>query len=191
MRVTTSWAVRWTAALGLAAVLMVWPLGCAPDDDHADIPAPPPGAELARLSDTLMDMEGRPVKLEDYRGRPLLVNFWATWCAPCRVEMPYFVELVEQYKDRKFMVLAISVDDEPAALKQFASELKVPINFPLLVGLGHDDLQMHYDATSLPVSWFVRADGSVDFKHRGAGSKAFFEEHVARLFEPRPAGGAQ
>lgn len=191
MRVTMQWGVRWAAAIGLAAVLMVWPLGCAPDDDHSDIPAPPPGAEVARLTDTLKDMDGNTVRLADFRGRPLLINFWATWCAPCRVEMPYFVELVEKYKDRKFMVVAISVDDEAEALKQFASEFKVPINFPLLVGLGHDDLQMHYDATSLPVSWFVRADGSVDFKHRGAGSKAFFEERVAKLFEPSTTGGAQ
>ena len=182
MTVTKPWLARWAIALGLAATLTVWPLGCAPDE-HSDIPEPPPGAELARLSDTLKDMDGKDVRLADFRGRPMVINFWATWCAPCRHEIPAFVELVEKYKDQKFTVLGISVDDKPEDLRTFAAEFKM--NYPVLVGLGHDELQEHYGAYTLPVSWFIRADGSVDYKHTGTQSKDWFEERIKKLFVPR------
>lgn len=182
MTVTKPWLVRWAIAFGLAATLTVWPLGCAPDD-HSDVPEPPAGAELAKLDDTLKDMNGNDVRLADFRGRPMLINFWATWCAPCRHEIPMFVELVDKYKDQKFVVLGISVDDKAEDLRNFAAEFKM--NYPVLVGLGHDALQEHYGAYSLPVSWFVRADGSVDYKHTGTQSKEWFEARVKKLFVPR------
>ncbi len=185
MKITAPWALRWTAALALAATLTVWPLGCAPDDDHG-IPEPPEGAELARLDFTLKDMNGKDVRLADFRGQPMLINFWATWCAPCRHEIPAFVKLVDKYRDQRFVVLGISVDDKPEDLQAFAAEFKM--NYPVLVGLGHDELQEHYGAYSLPVSWFVRADGSVDYKHMGTQSEEWFEERVKKLFEPRAAG---
>lgn len=173
MTVTTPWVARWAVALGLAATLAVWPLGCAPDTDH----------EMAKLDYTLKDMDGKDVRLSDFRGQPMLINFWATWCAPCRHEIPAFVELVEKYRDQKFIVLGISVDDKPEDLRTFAAEFKM--NYPVLVGLGHDELQEHYGAYQLPVSWFVRADGTVDYKHTGTESPQWFEERVKKLFVPR------
>jgi cytochrome c biogenesis protein CcmG/thiol:disulfide interchange protein DsbE len=188
MNVKVSWLARWAVALGLAATLAVWPLGCAVDP-HDDIPAPPDGVELAKLDYTLKDMNGKDVRLSDFRGRPMVINFWATWCAPCKHEIPAFNELVEKYKDRNFTVLGISVDDKPEDLIAFTSEF--PIRYPVLVGLGHDELQEHYGAYSLPVSWFIRADGSVDYKHTGTQTKDWFEERIKRLFEPRAAGDGQ
>jgi thiol-disulfide isomerase/thioredoxin len=166
--------------LVLAATLMVWPMGCASDDSM------PPDPNFAF---TLKDMNGADVNLADYQGRPLIVNFWATWCTPCRHEIPYFVELVDKYKAQKFTVLGISVDDKPEDLRAFAAEFKM--NYPVLVGLGHDALQEHYGASGLPVSWFIRADGTVDYKHTGTQSKQWFEDRVKRLFEPAASGPAQ
>ncbi len=177
MNVTKSWVARWAIALGLAAGLTVWGMGYGVKDRDPN------------FAFTLQDMNGVEVHLEDYRGRPLLINFWATWCAPCRHEIPAFVELVEKYKAQNFMVLGISVDDKPEDLIPFAAEFKM--NYPVLVGLGHDDLQEHYGAYSLPVSWFIRADGTVDYKHTGTQSKDWFEARVKRLFEPAPAGTGQ
>lgn len=184
MILTTPWLARWAVALGLAATLAVWPLGCAGrSDDHADETRASEGAELAKLDYTLKDMDGQDVRLSDFRGRPMLINFWATWCAPCRHEIPAFVELVEKYREERFIVLGISVDDKPEDLRTFAAEFKM--NYPVLVGLGHDELQEHYGAYQLPVSWFVRADGTVDYKHLGTESKEWFEDRVTKLFEPR------
>lgn len=170
MTVTKPWVARWAVAVGLAAALAVWPAGCAQ-----------PEGEMAKLDYTLKDMNGNDVRLSDYKGRPMLINFWATWCAPCRHEIPAFVELVEKYRDQKFIVLGISVDDKAEDLRTFAEEFKM--NYPVLVGLGHDELQEHYGAYSLPVSWFIKADGTVDYKHTGTESKAWFEERVKKLFE--------
>jgi thiol-disulfide isomerase/thioredoxin len=180
MNVTKPWLVRWALALGLASTLMVWPMGCATDESL------PPDPNLAF---TLKDMNGADVHLADYQGRPILVNFWATWCTPCRHEIPMFVELVEKYKAQKFTVLGISVDDKPEDLRPFAAEFKM--NYPVLVGLGHDDIQEHYGAGALPVSWFIRADGTVDYKHMGTQSKQWFEDRVKRLFEPAASGAGQ
>jgi len=177
MNVTKPWVVRWAIALGLAATLTVWSMGRDTKDHDPN------------FAYTLKDMNGVEVNLEDYRGRPLLINFWATWCAPCRHEIPGFVELVEKYKAQNFTVLGISVDDKPEDLRPFAAEFKM--NYPVLVGLGHDDLQEHYGAFSLPVSWFIKADGTVDYKHTGTQSKEWFEERVKRLFEPASSGAGQ
>ena len=95
MKPTAFWVARWGVAIGLAAPLAVWPLGCAMEDDEG--PAPPEGAELAKLSYTLKDMNGADVRLSDFKGRPMIINFWATWCGPCKHEIPAFVELVEKY----------------------------------------------------------------------------------------------
>jgi len=189
MNVNLPWVARWTVALGLAATLAAWPLGCAGEDHDDGAAAPPEGVEMAKLDYTLKDMNGADVRLSDFKGRPMLINFWATWCAPCRHEIPAFIELVEKYKDQKFIVLGISVDDKPEDLRPFAAEFKM--TYPVLVGLGHDELQEHYGAYSLPVSWFIRADGSVDYKHTGTQSKDWFEDRVKRLFEPRASGTGQ
>lgn len=187
MNVSTKWVARWVAALGLAATLAVWP-GCAIDEaEHNDGPAPPNGVELAKLDETLKDMNGAEVRLADLKGRPMLINFWATWCGPCKHEIPTLVALAEKYKSKNFVVLGISVDDKPEDLRLFAAQFKM--NYPVLVGLGHDAFQEHYGANPLPVSWFVRADGSVDYKLTGTQSFDFFEGRVKRLFEPRPVGG--
>jgi len=171
MKLNSPWVARWAVAIGLAATLAVWPLGCAMEDEGP--PAPPEGVELAKLDYTLKDM--------------MLINFWATWCGPCKHEIPSFVELQEKYKDQKFIVLGISTDDKPEDLIPFAAQFKM--NYPVLVGLGHDDLQEHYGTYSLPVSWFIRADGSVDYKHSGTQSKDWFEGRIKKLFEPRSSSG--
>src|SRR5262245_54057104 len=86
----------------------------------------------ANLDFTVKDMNNARVRLSDYKGKVILVNFWATWCAPCKVEIPGFIELYDQYKDKGFVILGVSGDDDAETLRAFASEWK--INYPLLVG---------------------------------------------------------
>jgi len=144
-------------------------------------PGPETGSPaVARLDFTLKDMEGKEVHLADFRGRPLVVNFWATWCGPCKHEIPAFVELVDKYRAQNFTVLGISTDDRAEDLRPFAAEYKM--NYPVLVGLGHDELLEAYEAVfAIPVSWFIRPDGTVFLKHPGPATKEFFEEQVKAL----------
>jgi cytochrome c biogenesis protein CcmG/thiol:disulfide interchange protein DsbE len=172
------WAKRWILAGVVAAAIAAWPLARAlrPGDVEAD-----PKAERANFDFTLKDMHGNDVRLADFKGKPLIINFWATWCGPCKTEIPAFVELAEKYREQDLTILGISTDDPPEDLQQFAAAYKM--NYPVLVGVGHEDLMEAYGASYLiPVSWFVRTDGTVHLKHSGPASKQWFEEQVKALF---------
>lgn len=174
----TWWVSRWIRAGLVAALIAAWPTACAlgPDGDEPD-----PKAERANLNFTLKDMNGKDVRLADFKGKPLVINFWATWCAPCKAEIPAFVELVEKYREEQLTVLGISTDDAPEDLRPFAATYKM--NYPVLVGLGHEDLMEAYGASyAIPVSWFIRADGTVSLKHMGPATKEWFEQQIKALF---------
>lgn len=154
-----------TALLGLA--------GCNPA---------PKVEGMADLGFILKNPDGESVRLSDYRGRPLIVNFWFTTCPPCRQETPVFIKLVDKYKDKGFTVLGISVSDTPEEIKAFAAEFG--INYPLFVAADRDDVMEAYRAImAYPVSWFVKPDGSVFLKHLGSASPEWFEQQVMALLE--------
>lgn len=171
---------QWIAALAVvtvAAVAGIWRVSAGRDPCRN----PAPDATIARMNFTLKDMDGRDVQLASFQGRPVLVNFWATWCGPCKEEIPALIALADKYKGKNLAILGISVDDKPDELKKFAAENKM--NYPVLVGLGHDDLLEAYGAdVAVPISWFVRPCGIVVDKHAGLGSKEYFEQQVQALF---------
>jgi cytochrome c biogenesis protein CcmG/thiol:disulfide interchange protein DsbE len=143
---------------------------------------------VAKLDYTLKDIDGKDVRLADYKGRPLILNFWATYCGPCKTEIPIFVELVEKYRDQKLAILGISIDDSVEDLRPFAADYKM--NYPVLVGLGHDALLEQYEAGYLiPITWFIKPDGTIALKHPGGppppDPKAWMEQQVKALL---PAG---
>lgn len=174
-----AWLSQWVRAVAAAGVVAMWP-ACA-----AERPAPPVAATSAgspRLDFTLKDMNGREVRLADLKGRPVLINFWATWCPPCKAEMPWFVEFTEKYRDKNLVVLGISVDDPPDEIRKFAAEHQ--INYPLLVGDGQDELKAAYDAeVVIPVSWLIRPDGTVHAKAQGIHAKEWFEENITLMVQ--------
>ncbi len=139
-----------------------------------------PSAPRADLDFTLKDMNGRDVRLEDYKGKVVLLNFWATWCGPCRIEIPWFVDLQEHYRDRGLRVVGISVDDPPAELAPFAHELG--INYPILVGRDREDVQKAFGPIfAVPITVLIGRDGRVCVKHVGPVSKAQFESEIRAL----------
>jgi thiol-disulfide isomerase/thioredoxin len=137
--------------------------------------------ERADLSFTLKDMNGQDVKLSDFAGKPLVVNLWATWCAPCRIEMPQLVELNKKYKARGVSIIGISIDDSPEEIRAFAKEFGVP--YPLLVGDGRSDVlsSMGYSDV-VPMSVFIRADGIVALRMKGIATTRTWERHIEALF---------
>jgi peroxiredoxin len=142
--------------------------GCSPD------------APKANLDFTLKDMHGNDVKLSDYKGKVVLLNFWATWCGPCRLEIPSFVELQEKYKAQGFEVLGVSVDDPPEALPPFAKQFK--INYPLLVGREREDVQNAFGPIfAVPITAIIGRDGRVCIKHIGPVPKEQFESEIKSL----------
>ena len=137
--------------------------------------------EPATLAFTLKDMNGKDVRLSDYKGRALLINFWATWCGPCILETPELVELQAKYKDRGLQIIGISTDDSPEQIRAFAKEYKV--NYPLLVGLDRDDLvEAFHLPNGIPYSIFIRADGTILDRLEGLNTQTFFENRIQLLF---------
>jgi thiol-disulfide isomerase/thioredoxin len=140
----------------------------------------PANAKKANLDFTVKDMHGASVRLATHKGKVLLINFWATWCPPCKVELPGLIALQDAYKDQGLMILGVSEDDSPETLRTFASEWK--INYPMLVGLGEDEL---FDAFGplygLPTSVIVGRDGSICGRHVGPATKEEFEREIKAL----------
>jgi thiol-disulfide isomerase/thioredoxin len=128
---------------------------------------------------TLQDMNGVDVKLDAFKGKVVVVNFWATWCGPCKAEIPDLVALQTQYKD-DLVVLGISVDDKAEDMKPYAAEYK--INYPLLVGNGRQDVQDAFGPLyGVPVSVIVGRDGKIAKKHSGIASREQFEAEIQSL----------
>jgi cytochrome c biogenesis protein CcmG/thiol:disulfide interchange protein DsbE len=170
---------QWAKAGLVAMVVAAWPTYALLTERGR--PASDPSAEVAKLDYTLKDMHGKAVRLAEFKGRPLVVNFWATWCTPCKHEIPSFVALVDKYRDQNLTVLGISTDDSPEDLRTFAAEFK--INYPVLVGLGMDELIEAYEAEMMiPVTWFIRRDGTVALKHAGTQTREWFERQITALF---------
>lgn len=156
------------------------PAAEAEADLAAAADACPADAKAANLAFTLKDQDGNDVPLSSYEGQVILLNFWATWCPPCKVEIPAFVELYSEYKDRGVVVLGVSVDDPPDKLKPFAEEYKV--NYPLLVGLGQDEFQDAYGPMwGIPATIFISRDGKICKRHMGLGTRQQFEKEIQGL----------
>ena len=180
----TRWVIAAAGALGVGLVTASALLGPASHVEEADETGQVSGAcqssKQANLDFTVKDMNGARVRLADYKGKVILINFWATWCAPCKVELPGLIELQDAYKDKGLMVLGISEDDPPETLRTFATEWKV--NYPMLVGLGEDKLFDAYGPLiGLPTSVIVGRDGAVCGRHVGAATKEEFEREIKAL----------
>jgi len=187
---------RMRAWLGMGAVLVALVLlTMLPGPGGFDPNAPPPPADgggpgeaeaggavagrPARLEFTLKDMNGVDINLASFKGKVILLNFWATWCAPCRVEIPYLIELQKQYGD-DLVVLGVSVDDNAEKLKPYATEME--INYPLLIAAGRQEFQDAYGPFyGIPVTVFVGRDGLVHKKHSGIASKEQFEHEIKSM----------
>ena len=144
------------------------------------------GADAACVADakpaadfTLPSLDGTQVKLSSFRGKVVLLNFWATWCGPCKAEIPAFVELQQQYKN-DLVVVGLSVDDPADKAKAFADQYKV--NYPIVLGLGHDEIQDAYGPIyGIPASFLISRDGKVCKRHLGLAPKAQFEREIKAL----------
>ncbi len=128
---------------------------------------------------TLKDANGSAVKLSDYRGKVVLLNFWATWCGPCKIEIPWFMEFEQQYKNRGFEVLGVAMDDDGwAAVKPYIAEHKM--NYRVV--LGNDEVANSYGGIdSLPTTFVINREGEIVDTHVGLIGKDDYTSEIKRL----------
>ena len=134
----------------------------------------------------LASLDGKKVKLSDYRGKAVLLNFWATWCSPCKVEMPWFVDLQKKYGNDGLVVLGVAMDDsDNSKIAQFASEMGV--NYPIL--LGTDKVSDQYgNVQFLPTTFYIDREGRIIGKGTGLLGRGEIEENVQKALASRVAG---
>ena len=122
-----------------------------------ELSGPAPGFELA-------SMDGGSIALDDLRGQVVMVNFWATWCGPCREEMPHLEALYQRYSDLGFTLLGVNVEEDSSGADEFLAE--TPVSFPILF-----DPQSHvselYDVVAMPSTVMIDRSGNMRFIHHG------------------------
>jgi|RhiMetdeSRZDD1v2_1073273.scaffolds.fasta_scaffold05586_18 peroxiredoxin len=186
------WIAAAAAAVGVA--LFAVPLLRGPADrpaansGHTDAPiervsGPSCAAKAtarANLDFTLKDINGANVQLTDYKGKVVLLNFWATWCGPCKLEIPEFVEAYERYRDKGFVILGVLSEDDPtpAELRTFMTQFKM--NYPVL--REHQDFAAaNGELWALPTSFLIDRQGLICTKHTGAMTKEMLEQEIQSL----------
>jgi thiol-disulfide isomerase/thioredoxin len=168
-------------AVRLSALALVGALAATAACGGHSSPPDDPKAEHARFDFTLKDPAGKDVQLSSFKGRPMIVNFWATYCGPCKAEIPLLNDLAAEHQSQHLAVVGISYDDQPADVTKFLQE--TPMHYQVLVGLGHDDLMDAYEAqVALPTTWVVRANGTVVAKNVGPQTREWFETQLKAAF---------
>jgi len=137
----------------------------------------------------LQTLDGKSLKLSDLRGKAVLLNFWATYCGPCKIEMPWFVELQKEYGPQGFQILGVAMDDAGTEdIAKFAKELGV--NYPILI--GKDSVADSYGGVSvLPTTFFVDRDGKLIAREFGLRSRSDFVDDIKKALSQGHAVQAQ
>jgi len=168
--------IRWSSGRRFAAALAITVAVVASASCGHSGPV-----ERANLNFTLKDMNGRDVRLSDFAGKPMLINFWATWCGPCQLEAPEYSDLAMKYKDRGLVVLGISVGDSPSEIQQFAKEFKV--TYPLLVGADREDVSAAFGlGDGIPMTVFINARGEIHGRLEGLARSTWLDSQIRSLF---------
>ncbi len=134
-------------------------------------------------------LDGKNVKLSDLRGKAVLLNFWATYCGPCKIEMPWFVELQKEYGPQGFQIVGVAMDDASTEdIAKFAKEMGV--NYPIL--LGQESVGQSYGGVSvLPTTFFLDRDGKLIAREFGLQSRSVFVDHIKKAMSQGQAVQAQ
>ncbi len=167
----------------VTAVAVVLASFALPATSPADLT--PPNARKAVPSFSLIDSQGTPIKLSAYKGRVVLLDFWATWCTGCKVEIPWYMEFLDKYKDRGLSAVGVAMDEDGwTSVRPFLEEHK--INYPIVI--GSEDLGKRFGVNAMPVTLLIDRSGKIAEAHVGMVDKDAFEHEIQILLtESQPS----
>ena len=157
--------------------------GALPASSTSADPSDDPAAKLllgkTAPSFTLVDLDGKKVSLADYKGHAVVLNFWATYCGPCKLEMPWFQDLQNKYKDKGLVVLGLDQDDGMAVKEVAAASKRVGVTYPIL--MPDDKVSKSYQLSDyIPETFYVDKSGKIVEQTIGAHSKNELEADVQK-----------
>ena len=180
-------------ALRLGAVLLTGFLlgcaiyGCSPARSAKAASLKPDKERHSAPDFALKDADGKTVRLSDYKGKVVLLDFWATYCGPCKIEIPWFMDFERKHKDQGFSVLGVDMDDDGwDAVKPFVND--VGINYRIVVG-NDSTAEKFGGIEALPTTFLIDRDGKIADVHVGLTSKSDFENAIEQLLQTPPHGG--
>ena len=153
------------------AVLILAAAGCGGSGPKGSV-----GSEAADFSLTALD--GSAVRLADHAGRIVILDFWATWCRPCQLEIPHFIALTAEYGPRGVAVIGVAINDREDNVRVFAERMR--INYP--TALGHDGLVQAYGGfNAIPTTFIIGPDGKIAARYTGYQDKQVFTDAIEKL----------
>jgi len=155
----------------LALVLLL--AGCSP--------TPTQGIKVGNLAPDfqLHDLDGKAVSLSDLQGKPVLINFWATWCPPCRAEMPYLQQIYEEWSVKGLALSTINIGESSSQVEEFLQSYE--LSFPVLLDTKQD-VSQEYNIRGIPTTFFIDKDGVIqDIKVGSFQSKAEIESNLSKI----------
>lgn len=127
----------------------------------------------------LLQADGNATKLSDLRGQPVVMNFWASWCVPCREEMPEIIRAYQAHQDQSLAVLGINAQESAEQARRFVDNLQIP--FPVVLDI-HGEVMQLYQVRGLPTTWFIDREGRIVARHAGLLTKPLLEKYLAEIF---------
>ncbi len=158
-------------------IILSWVLllvGCSPSSEPSVASAGKPAPDFQ-----LQSLDGQTVSLSSFHGKPVLINFWTTWCSPCRVEMPYIQQIHEEWSGVGLILLAINIGESSSKVESFMQSYN--LSLPVLLDTSGDVAQ-RYNITGIPTTFFIDKDGIIQERIIGAFlNKEAIEKHLRKI----------